>query len=443
MNPQLKTQLKALQAAEHELNPRKEWVEDTRAMLLSRIQSERSEYSAAESSVGVVADAIAESLRTKFAWTMYIGKPVMVSVLVFAIASSGWIASASATNSLPGDTLWRVKLATEKTQVVLAEITGNDTKEVALQLKFAARRAEEIKIVAAEERFDAEEKTKRTEEGVEKLKENVASVDESIKKTIQFGEDVEKKELGKVAKDLSTATEEVADALDAIASAPDSVLSKDVHEMKQTLDEVDIEVARVAVEGAENDAERIEAEQLVEDKIVSLITDADKSIDESVVVKDLAEQVEEHADHASVISASGAVEGTENTVSGSEGVVDVPVLEVSSSSPIVTGELDVFSDDADQTGDTPESETVVLLTVDELTSRVEEASQEVQTRAEEVRTLITDGNLSEALDKARDLGRATSVSEQVNTDTKSAVEQVLSDTSEDTEETTDVSDGRE
>ena len=71
----------------------------------------------------------------------FILRPALVVFLAFGVITSGWIASVSASlNSLPGDTLYSLKIATEKAQLVF--VSGDN--EARLQVELAGRRMEEV-----------------------------------------------------------------------------------------------------------------------------------------------------------------------------------------------------------------------------------------------------------------------------------------------------------
>ena len=266
----LKAQLKKVKNLEGRINPDQAWVARTKTSLLQTIASETIVATTpVRAMVGKKrAEQMLQGFQAFFPKNIFSqARPVFISLLVFLLAGSGWIASASASESLPGDTLWQVKLASEKTQIVLASITGNDKKNVALQLKFAARRADEIKIVTGEEKFAPEEKAKRAGEGLKQLQENIASVDTAVHS------DEQKEDISKGAKELNESTAQISATLKEVASTvqdgdADATLTKQVAAAQQAVDEVGINAVKVAVEGAQNDVERTAAQVLVEEKIV-------------------------------------------------------------------------------------------------------------------------------------------------------------------------------
>jgi hypothetical protein len=93
-------------------------------------------------------------------------------VLVFLVAGSGTAAASS--NSLPGDTLYSVKLATEHVQLFF---TFSDAGKAKLYAKFAERRADEMARVADQfnpERIES--LSDRLGSSLEKVKELAASI---------------------------------------------------------------------------------------------------------------------------------------------------------------------------------------------------------------------------------------------------------------------------
>jgi hypothetical protein len=76
-------------------------------------------------------------------------RPVAIACASFLVVVTSSLASVSASqNSVPGEILWKVKLAAEKTQVSMAKVVG-DTEGVArINLDRASKRVEEIKKLA-------------------------------------------------------------------------------------------------------------------------------------------------------------------------------------------------------------------------------------------------------------------------------------------------------
>lgn len=75
-------------------------------------------------------------------------QPALVMVLVLGVGTGGWITSVqAASNSLPGDALYSIKIASEKTQVAFASFSQDERVVTGLHMAFAKRRLDEMKQV--------------------------------------------------------------------------------------------------------------------------------------------------------------------------------------------------------------------------------------------------------------------------------------------------------
>ncbi|OIO20017.1 MAG: hypothetical protein CO029_01805 [Candidatus Magasanikbacteria bacterium CG_4_9_14_0_2_um_filter_41_10] len=414
----LKAQLKKVKNLEGRINPDQAWVARTKTSLLQTIASETIVATTpVRAMVGKKrAEQMLQGFQAFFPKNIFSqARPVFISLLVFLLAGSGWIASASASESLPGDTLWQVKLASEKTQIVLASITGNDKKNVALQLKFAARRADEIKIVTGEEKFAPEEKAKRAGEGLKQLQENIASVDTAVHS------DEQKEDISKGAKELNESTAQISATLKEVASTvqdgdADATLTKQVAAAQQAVDEVGINAVKVAVEGAQNDVERTAAQVLVEEKIVSVLSDADGALSKNAEAKALIENVD-------------VSEGTDATHVSST----IALNDAQASSTTVTTVTSVFGTTSTVKGISTEGDGVVpsQTTKQMVTAILEQAdktSEAVQAQVDQIKQLISNNDLTGALEKAKELKRTTVVSTLQTLEINKTVEQVTNAT---------------
>ena len=412
----LKAQLKKVKNLEGRINPDQAWVARTKTSLLQTIASETIVATTpVRAMVGKKrAEQMLQGFQAFFPKNIFSqARPVFISLLVFLLAGSGWIASASASESLPGDTLWQVKLASEKTQIVLASITGNDKKNVALQLKFAARRADEIKIVTGEEKFAPEEKAKRAGEGLKQLQENIASVDTAVHS------DEQKEDISKGAKELNESTAQISATLKEVASTvqdgdADATLTKQVAAAQQAVDEVGINAVKVAVEGAQNDVERTAAQVLVEEKIVSVLSDADGALSKNAEAKALIENVAVSEESTTSVSSTVALSDTQ---ASSTTLVPATIAPGASST---TGTV-VTTDSV-----TPPPTTKQMITA--ILEQADKTSEAVQTQVEQIKQLISANDLTGALEKAKELKRTTVVSTLQTLEINKTVEQVTSAT---------------
>ncbi len=417
MSHTLREQFKTLKHAEGHINPDPAWVATTRTSLLDAIATHAPVEVVTKPERGTVATQLLRFIPMNM---FSFARPILVSLLVFVLATSGWMTNASAAESLPGDALWRIKLAGEKTQVVIANITGNDTKNVDLQLKFAARRADEIKIISNDETFDKEEKVKRTEEGLEKLKQNISSVGEAVKSA--GASDDQKNEIGQKAKAVNIATDQISATLKEVAntvqddSEKNISFTKNVVAIKQTVDDVGLDVIRVAVEAAKSDEERSVATQLVEQKIVSALSDADGALTKTAEVKTLIQQVDTRALSSGGLGTLTTTSTTAVSVSGSASSSVVIPPTTSSVTDVGTGKTAFLL---------PPPTTKDLVTT--ILGEVDRTSVEVQERIKEIKQLIEAGDVTTALEKVKELKKITNDSAQKTNEIQKVVLQVVTD----------------
>jgi len=99
--------------------------------------------------IGHHEDRIVEDVKGEFIlWNLVqtTVKPVGVMVLMLAFVFGGWFTSAkAAANSVPGDTLYGLKIVTEQAQLL---VTSNDNRAV-LHTQFAQRRLSEVQALQA------------------------------------------------------------------------------------------------------------------------------------------------------------------------------------------------------------------------------------------------------------------------------------------------------
>jgi hypothetical protein len=101
----------------------------------------------------------------------------VVTCLVFVVGIGGCLTAVSASfNSLPGDTLYTIKLATEKVQLALAQ---DDAMKINLHTEFAARRIDEMKTIV-QSPFKDKDKESRIELALANVKTEINSVNDSI-----------------------------------------------------------------------------------------------------------------------------------------------------------------------------------------------------------------------------------------------------------------------
>ncbi|MDQ5952134.1 MAG: hypothetical protein QG626_261 [Patescibacteria group bacterium] len=183
----------------------------------------------------------------------YFSKPVAASAFSVMMVASGWIATVNAADSLPGDTLYSVKMITEKTQLRLASL---DRKAV-LHTEFAGRRLQEASDL--QEGTQDADSAQLVHGAIEAYKQEVASAGESLRQLKDEGS----------AEALATATsvqqnlQAIDTTIDAVAAESGSAeATQEVLAAKEVAKEVNDVATTVAVEVHEEQPTDLSTQEL-------------------------------------------------------------------------------------------------------------------------------------------------------------------------------------
>ncbi len=409
MSKKLIQQLKSFEY-DGRINPDRVWVSETKKDLMMRIRNSGSQK-------------VSRKIQPmKFAtWFMpsnmaYFTRPAMALFIIATLTVGGWIAGVNASyNSLPGDTLYGVKLAAEKTQVAFAVVTRDKQVETQLHLEFASRRSKEAKDVIA----NNPQAKEQAQVAVKKIKKSIDSAKSAIEKVGQ-------KDLVKavaLAKDINTTKKEI------ISDLKD--LSEDVTLAKEVVD------ATSAVNDAALDTVEDIVEKIVEDDAKEVVEE--KKEEKEKVAKEVVELV------------TGVIDGaTDETKENLEtGAIDLKEL-----SDTVQSETFASSTKAI---DPKKTDTTALINVSDVTSTpqvaekvVKEAEQQVDAATElvddileEARDLVEGQQLVEAIKKVKQATEVNKEAAEVVVKTKEVVQKAqenIKDVSEDEPAATDATD---
>ena len=233
MNPLIK-KLKHLQ----NVAPRSEWKERDKAALLSEI-SKNVESTAPQAAFG---SQQLDVVKSSFSFilpshqTLQMLKPAgALFSLSLLVLSSGIFTVSASQGTLPGDTLYSIKLATERFQRVL---TTNEQEKAKLEISFAGKRIEELERIVNDPAVNEAEKHEQVAVVITKFQENLTSAQETLEGI---------KDAGEVSETVALA----------------QVIDENVSEYKDTLEEVanDVpeEVKGVVEEAASNADEKGDA----------------------------------------------------------------------------------------------------------------------------------------------------------------------------------------
>ncbi|MFH1286465.1 MAG: hypothetical protein ABII02_01800 [Candidatus Magasanikbacteria bacterium] len=221
MDQKLKEQFQSLKSHD-QLTPDQSWVSQHRRQLLQQIGSNTNEAAKKDENFFVRLEkqfASAKSVFIPRGFALAAQRVLTVS-LIFGLAGAGWIATVSASyNSLPGDRLYGVKLATESMSGAVTQLGGSQQDVIKKNIDRAKRRSDEIQTA------------------VQKVKENPDNkpkVETAIK-------DVALKDLGQslesVSQDLENISDEEVVEVAKVVTAETGKIKKTLKEVKKTLTE--------------------------------------------------------------------------------------------------------------------------------------------------------------------------------------------------------------
>jgi hypothetical protein len=305
-------------------------------------------------------------------------------LLVFGIAVGGWIGAVSASyNSVPGEALYNVKLATERVQLAAVEATGDKTKTAKLHSSFAERRANEVKRV-----IEKNKEPEQAQAAMALLTKSVNDANTAIKEAQADPETSEAalettEELLADNERIAASLREVLDTLPSNVSALIDdivVLHGDLTDKRLTTLQ---DIVRKQLDGTSNLSEEQTREIVV--RALKQISDTTnesvalaKELEETAVAQEEAAAVAV-ADEATEVTTTQAVAetSTPSTISSTLASTTTAVSEATST-PVIAKELVKLSD-------------------------IDGISADVQAEIESVESLVNEGNLLEALEKAKEI----------------------------------------
>jgi len=187
-----------------QVSPRSEWVTLNRDFLLDEIRQD----TRLEPVVIGWRDYAQFAFRT-FSQRMF--EPAVVMLLILGIFLGSSLIVNAAFYSLPGDSLYRVKIALEKTQLA---ITAGEENKVELKIEFAKKRVDEFDKIVKQIDVNPEVKKKNINTVVAEFKKNVVAVREHIGKIQEQAPVAEKEKTLRMAISISSQADELAQALD-------------------------------------------------------------------------------------------------------------------------------------------------------------------------------------------------------------------------------------
>lgn len=224
------------------MNPRPEWMTQTRTNLLRHIELTSEQPARRYVTLAHLWSALSLLMPQRTVYAVV--RPAVIFVLCFVVGTGGWIATVSASlRSLPGDTLYSVKLATEQTQAAVVDVLQGRAAATELRVSFASRRAQEVhKVLSA--RSD-DKKKERVDAAVQQLKSEVTQVRKALQ---QVRTDASPDEALAAAQTVARAVDEIKLAL--VVSGVHTTTAAQAQETVSAIDELKSEAGKVQQEAA-------------------------------------------------------------------------------------------------------------------------------------------------------------------------------------------------
>lgn len=247
--------------------PDAQWTRQTRADLLARVRTNAGLERAPTRRVLDGARAIRAFLPIFDAPALAF-RPVLASILSIAVVMGGSVSAVSAAiNSLPGDALYGVKLASEKVQVAAA---GSERTKAELSVAFVGRRMDEVKKIVDS---DDPNSAARVDVAVQKMKENLGVVQERLT-SVQENAPESAVSIAKLIDDKSS---EYTAVLKKTAEQLPPAEQQHMKEARALVNDLSVQAVVLLVQAHENGDTDISAEEVtnkVERRIESLTNDA-------------------------------------------------------------------------------------------------------------------------------------------------------------------------
>lgn len=410
----LKRKLKLLKNYDDLVNPDPIWVARNKEILMRQVRNTVRE------------DARIPEWRLKVNEHLYFFKsfqvfshfkPALTALLVALLATGGWIASVSAAfNTVPGDRLWGVKRAAQRTEVLVKSIGASEQKKAQLQLDLAKSRTQEIKkTVENRTTLKSPEDQKKTTAdlniAVNDVKEAVKSAAESVntqvKTVISIDPTVALKMVKDAAKDTSQITKSLAESV-SLANNVDASVTKEVIETVKVVNDTSLAtmeavVTQVAVSSTLSTVS--EAKNLINDKLVEMIHTNEEIKQDVLEAKDSFASSTLNAGKMSNNADEKKEQKDSNRKDNSQSVFTSTTLTAAANT---SSTLTV-------------APPVAVTSTAALIKEAEQKTQVIQDSAGEIKKIIDNGDLQEAVSKLKTMNEAAGTVQQMLVDTKTTI----------------------
>ncbi|MCH8049480.1 hypothetical protein IH979_02090 [Patescibacteria group bacterium] len=197
----------------------------------------------------------------KWSITNLVSKPIAASVAVIVLIVGGWTTVNASSTSLPGETLYPVKLATERAQLQFSS-SGN---KAVLHSTFAKRRLNEA---VALSQSDRPEKKEQVRIALESFQKELELAGDELRKLQQEGNE----ETVQVASQIDQTIDQVNSVIDQTAAQDgESVVQvEDAREVTREISDSVVDVVVDTHEASASDASKSELQKLFRDELAEI-----------------------------------------------------------------------------------------------------------------------------------------------------------------------------
>lgn len=387
MSRDLIRQLKSLKQAE--VKPSETWLKNNRALLLSQIKNTVAPKSDTKFHMENVWQAMSVFLPSAVVYKVV--RPVGVVMLIIAMGVGSWVATVDASyEALPGEWLYSAKRATEKTQVAVANVVGGKNTATKLHMEFAKRRAEETKKIISTNNPD---KIKNAAATVNDLKNEIKTVSDKLAeiKTTQNSSAEMAQNINQNAQQIKDVLKEVkVNLLASVNTTTVANLSDQVSEVKNLAKDTATQAVEVMVAKhlqGDTSVSKDDVKQAINDQLQSVIKDAaelkQNAVEVNNVVTVASKEVKEIARDAKGADLVSSTQALSNKIT-----------EASKQTQAAVSTTQQFNSAAGKTVD-------------------------------EGQTLLSQDNLTQAMDKVKEANTAVTQAEKIADDTLKVVQSVL------------------
>jgi len=366
------------------IKPRKDWVEQNKVQLMSQLQAQK-----VQKQKSIFSYWYLLKMLVPFRVLNFMAKPIGVVFLVLLmVVSTGILTVSASRNTIPGDTLYSVKLTSERVKVSFAVSDENESK---VHIQNAQERVRELEQVVKEENAP-EVKKEKIKIVTENLQKNIESANKSLEKV-------------KITKQEKEKTEKVLAVIKEVDQKTKEIKSKLKEQKEKVNNELDKEsVKKLASVISAVEGTSVKATEVMVEKYDS----GEAEIDSSEVVKAVEEQIQVVTEKLKTVTDNQKLIEEADEVEKEEAEIEVNSEEEEVQSNEVEGEVEVEETEEVEAGD--DTATEVKIESEETegeTIVVEDTSQNAQIILDEAQELLNQGDMKQALEKITQVNEMT------------------------------------